>query len=275
MKNKKLDVICLGRAAVDLYSEQIGAPLEDVNSFKKYLGGSSANIAFGAARMGLKSAMLTRVGDEHMGRFVRQELARAGVDVSHVVTDKERLTGLVLLGIKDKDTFPLIFYRENCADMAISESDFDEAYIASAKALLITGTHFSTKGTDQAARTAIQYAKANDTKVVVDIDYRPVLWGLTGKGEGENRFVSNDSVTQHLLSIMPLCDLVVGTEEEFHIAGGCEDTIECLKRIRKVSSAEFVVKRGALGCSVFKGEIPDTLDDGITRYGVTASLWMC
>ncbi|MDP5057297.1 MAG: 5-dehydro-2-deoxygluconokinase [Marinomonas hwangdonensis] len=272
MKNKKLDVICLGRAAVDLYSEQIGAPLEDVNSFKKYLGGSSANIAFGAARMGLKSAMLTRVGDEHMGRFVRQELARAGVDVSHVVTDKERLTGLVLLGIKDKDTFPLIFYRENCADMAISESDFDEAYIASAKALLITGTHFSTKGTDQAARTAIQYAKANDTKVVVDIDYRPVLWGLTGKGEGENRFVSNDSVTQHLLAIMPLCDLVVGTEEEFHIAGGCEDTIECLKRIRKVSSAEFVVKRGALGCSVFKGEIPDTLDDGITRYGVTVDV---
>ncbi len=272
MKNKKLDVICLGRAAVDLYSEQIGAPLEDVNSFKKYLGGSSANIAFGAARMGLKSAMLTRVGDEHMGRFVRQELARAGVDVSHVVTDKERLTGLVLLGIKDKDTFPLIFYRENCADMAISESDFDEAYIASAKALLITGTHFSTKGTDQAARTAIQYAKANDTKVVVDIDYRPVLWGLTGKGEGENRFVSNDSVTQHLLSIMPLCDLVVGTEEEFHIAGGCEDTIECLKRIRKVSSAEFVVKRGALGCSVFKGEIPDTLDEGITRYGVTVDV---
>jgi len=272
MNNKKLDVICLGRAAVDLYSEQIGAPLEDVSSFKKYLGGSSCNIAFGTSRMGLKSAMLTRVGDEHMGRFVRKELARAGVDVSHVVTDEERLTGLVLLGIKDKDTFPLIFYRENCADMAISEDDFDEAYIASAKALLITGTHFSTKGTDQAARTAIQYAKANNTKVVVDIDYRPVLWGLTGRGEGENRFVSNDSVTQHLLSIMPLCDLVVGTEEEFHIAGGSEDTIECLKRIRHVSSAELVVKRGALGCSVFKGAIPVTLDEGITRYGITVDV---
>jgi 5-dehydro-2-deoxygluconokinase len=194
------------------------------------------------------------------------------VDVSHVVTDEERLTGLVLLGIKDKDTFPLIFYRENCADMAISEDDFDEAYIASAKALLITGTHFSTKGTDQAARKAIQYAKANNTKVVVDIDYRPVLWGLTGRGEGENRFVSNESVTKHLLSIMPLCDLVVGTEEEFHIAGGSEDTIECLKRIRHVSSAELVVKRGALGCSVFKGAIPVTLDEGITRYGVTVDV---
>lgn len=272
MNNKKLDIICLGRAAVDLYSEQIGAPLEDVSSFKKYLGGSSCNIAFGSARMGLKSAMLTRVGDEHMGRFVRKELSRAGVDVSHVVTDEERLTGLVLLGIKDKDTFPLIFYRENCADMAISEHDFDESYIASAKALLITGTHFSTEGTDKAARKAIEYAIANSTKVVVDIDYRPVLWGLTGRGEGENRFVSNESVTQHLLSIMPLCDLVVGTEEEFHIAGGCEDTIECLRRIRNVSSAELVVKRGSLGCSVFKGAIPNTLDEGITRYGVTVDV---
>ena len=268
MKDKTLDVICLGRAAVDLYSEQIGSALEDANSFKKYLGGSSANIAFGTARMGLKSAMLTRVGDEHMGRFVRNELARAGVDVSHVVTDEERLTGLVLLGIKDKDTFPLIFYRENCADMAISETDFDEAYIASAKALLITGTHFSTQSTNKTAIKAIEYARANNTKVVVDIDYRPVLWGLTGRGEGENRFVSNESVTEHLLSIMPLCDLVVGTEEEFHIAGGSEDTIECLKHIRKVCDAEFVVKRGALGCSVFKGDIPQSLDEGITCYGV-------
>lgn len=268
MKDKTLDVICLGRAAVDLYSEQIGSALEDANSFKKYLGGSSANIAFGTARMGLKSAMLTRVGDEHMGRFVRNELARAGVDVSHVITDEERLTGLVLLGIKDKDTFPLIFYRENCADMAISETDFDKDYIASAKALLITGTHFSTQSTNKTALKAIEYARENNTKVVVDIDYRPVLWGLTGRGEGENRFVSNESVTEHLLSIMPLCDLVVGTEEEFHIAGGSEDTIECLKRIRKVSDAEFVVKRGALGCSVFKGDIPQTLDEGITCYGV-------
>ncbi len=272
MKNKNLDVICLGRAAVDLYSEQIGSPLEDVSSFKKYLGGSSANIAFGTARMGLKSAMLTRVGDEHMGRFVRNELARAGVDVSHTVTDQDRLTGLVLLGIKDQDTFPLIFYRENCADMAISEEDFDEAFIASSKALLITGTHFSTESTDKTARKAIEYARANDTKVIIDIDYRPVLWGLTGRGEGENRFVSDDAVTQHIMSILPLCDLIVGTEEEIHIAGGCEDTIECLKRIRKVSSAELVVKRGALGCSVFKGDIPETLDEGITRYGVTVDV---
>ncbi len=126
--DRPLDVICLGRAAVDFYGEQIGSRLEDMSGFAKYLGGSSGNIAFGTARLGLKSAMLTRVGDEHMGRFVREELARAGVDVSHVRTDPERLTGLVILGIKDQDTFPLIFYRRDCADMALSKDDFSPEF---------------------------------------------------------------------------------------------------------------------------------------------------
>lgn len=106
---KQFDVICMGRVAVDLYSQQIGARTEDVSSFAKYLGGSSGNVAYGTARQGLRSSMLARVGDEHMGRFLREELNRVGCDTSHLITDKERLTALVLLGIKDRDTFPLIF----------------------------------------------------------------------------------------------------------------------------------------------------------------------
>src|ERR1044072_2328893 len=140
---RPLDLICLGRAAVDLYAEQLGARLEDVASFAKYIGGCAANIAVGTARQGLKSSMLVRVRDDHMGRFVRETLAREGVETSHVATDPTRLTALVLLGIKDRDTFPLIFYRENCADMNLQKSDFDAGYIGSAKALLVTGTHFS------------------------------------------------------------------------------------------------------------------------------------
>jgi 5-dehydro-2-deoxygluconokinase len=267
-KQYKFDVICLGRAAVDLYGDQIGSRLEDVSSFTKSLGGSSGNIAFGTARLGLKSSMLTRVGDEHMGRFVREELQRVGCDVSHVVTDPKRLTGLVLLSIKNNDSFPLLFYRNDCADMAVDSSDFNADYIASSKSLLITGTHFSTEQTKSTSLKAIKYAQAAGTKVVLDIDYRPVLWGLTGLGEGENRFVSNESVTQHLLSILPLCDLIVGTEEEIHIAGGSTDTIACLRKIRTISNAEIVVKRGALGCSVFNGDIPNSLDEGFTSYGV-------
>jgi 5-dehydro-2-deoxygluconokinase len=258
---KKLDIICLGRAAVDLYGQQIGSTLEDMGSFAKYLGGSSANIAYGCAKLGLKSAMLTRVGDEHMGRFVREELARVDVDVSHVITDRERLTGLVVLGIQDKDTFPLIFYRQDCADMAINQNDFSAEFIASSKALLITGTHFSTTNTYSTSMKAIEYAKAANTKVIVDIDYRPVLWGLTGLGDGESRFVSSKDVSQHLQTILPHCDVIVGTEEEIHIAGGSEETITALKQIRKLSSAMIVLKLGPLGCTIINGDIPKNTTD--------------
>jgi 5-dehydro-2-deoxygluconokinase len=244
----RYDLICMGRAAVDLYGEQIGARLEDQTSFAKYLGGCPANIAVGASRLGMKVAMLTRVGDEHNGRFVRETLAAEGVDVSHVATDPKKLTALVFLSIKDRDTFPLVFYRHDCADMAVSAGDFDAAFIGSAKALLVSGTHFSQPKTAAACLAAVKKAK----KFVFDIDYRPVLWGLTSPGRGEDRFVKSKFVTQAMQKVIPLADLVIGTEEEFHIAGGCEDTEEALRRIQKISKATLVVKRGPLGCSVHK-----------------------
>lgn len=240
------DLICMGRAAVDLYGEQIGARLEDQTSFAKYLGGCPANIAVGSSRLGLKVAMLTRVGDEHNGRFVRETLAAEGVDVSRVATDPKRLTALVFLSIKSHDTFPLVFYRRDCADMAVSREDFDAAFIRSAKALLVSGTHFSRPKTAAACLAAIKKAR----KFVFDIDYRPVLWDLTSPGMGEQRFVASKRVTQELQKVIRLADLVIGTEEEFHIAGGCENTDEALRRIRKISSATLVVKRGPLGCTV-------------------------
>jgi 5-dehydro-2-deoxygluconokinase len=236
----------MGRAAVDLYGEQVGARLEDQSSFAKYLGGCPANIAVGSARLGLKVAMLTRVGDEHNGRFVRETLAAESVDVSHVKTDPGRLTALVFLAIRDRDTFPLIFYRHDCADMAIAAGDFDQAFIGSAQALLVSGTHFSQPATAAVCAQAIRQAK----RFVFDIDYRPVLWGLTSPGMGEQRFVASKHVTEKLQQIIPLAHLVIGTEEEFHIAGGCEDTDEALRRLRRLSKAVFVVKRGPLGCSV-------------------------
>lgn len=270
---RPLELIAMGRAAVDFYGEQIGGRLEDMSTFAKYLGGCPANIATGASRLGLKVAMLTRVGDEHMGRFVREQLGAEGVDVSHVKTDPARLTGLVILGIRDRDTFPLIFYRENCADMAISSEDFDEKFIASSNALLVTGTHFSTASTDKACRTAISYAKKNGTKVVFDIDYRPVLWGLTGRGLGEQRFIASDSVSKHLQSILPDCDLVVGTEEEVHIAGGSTDTLTALRTIRSLSKAAIVLKRGAQGCTIFPDAIPDHIDGGISHRGFATEVF--
>jgi 5-dehydro-2-deoxygluconokinase len=265
---KSLDVICLGRAAVDLYGEQTGGRLEDMQSFAKYLGGSSANLAAGLARLGTRSSMLTRVGNEHMGRFVREALAREGVDVSHVVTDPSRLTALVILGIADRNSFPHIFYRQDCADLAIESSDFDEAFIGSARALAITGTHLSTTRSYEAVRTAIAYAKAQSTRVILDIDYRPVLWGLTSAGDGEERFIESRQVTDRIATILADCDLLVGTEEEINIAGGSTDTLQSLRHIRKNTAAAIVLKRGPLGCSIFDGDIPKSINAGISVRGI-------
>lgn len=265
---RQLDVICLGRLGVDLYAQQIGARLEDVSSFAKYLGGSSANIAFGTARLGLKSAMLTRVGDDHMGRFLVESLNKEGCDTRAIKVDPERLTAMVLLGIKDRETFPLVFYRENCADMALREEDIDESFIASSKALLITGTHFSTEGVYKASSRALDYAEKHNVKRVLDIDYRPVLWGLTGKADGETRFIANAQVSAHVQRILPRFDLVVGTEEEFMIAGGSDDLLTALRKVREVSEATLVVKLGALGCTVIHGEIPERLEDGSIYQGI-------
>ncbi|MDG6880995.1 5-dehydro-2-deoxygluconokinase [Phocoenobacter uteri] len=269
---KKLDLICLGRVAVDLYGQQIGARLENMGTFSKYLGGSSGNVAYGTAIQGVKSSMLARVGDEHMGRFLKEELESVGVDTSHLITDKDRLTALVLLGIKDEDTFPLIFYRDNCADMAITKDDFSEEYIASAKALAITGTHLSHPNTREAVLTALEYAGRNGVKRLLDIDYRPVLWGLTSLGDGETRYIDSEAVTKSLQEVLHHFDVLVGTEEEFHIAGGSTDTLTALKNVRKFSQATLVCKRGALGCSVFEGEIPDDLDGGLNVYGVRVAV---
>ena len=261
-QTKTLDAIMIGRAGVDLYGEQIGGRLEDMGSFAKYIGGSPTNAAIGGARLGLKTALITRVGNDAMGTFIREELQREGVDTQAVKTDPERLTALVLLGIRDQQSFPLIFYRENCADMAICEADIDEALIATAKAVVTSGTHFSTPGTKAASLHALRLAAKHGAKRVIDLDYRPVLWGLADKGDGETRFVSSQAVTEHLMEVLSNMDLIVGTEEEIHIAGGATDTIAALKAIRAVSDATFVVKLGAQGCAVFEGPIPDSIDGG-------------
>ena len=264
---KPLDLITIGRSSVDLYGDQIGGRLEDMGSFSKYIGGSPTNIACGTARLGLRSAVITGVGDEHMGRFIREQLVREGVDVRGVKTDPARLTALVILGIRDEDSFPLIFYRENCADMGLTEADIDESFIAEARSIVVTGTHLSHPRTRAAVLKALDLAKKHGARTALDIDYRPNLWGVAGHGEGESRFVESAEVTAKLQSVLHLFDLIVGTEEEFHIAGGSTDTLTALRNVRAVSDAVLVCKRGAKGAVAFEGAIPESLDDGQTGPG--------
>ena len=264
---RTLDVITIGRSSVDLYGQQIGSRLEDIASFAKSVGGCPANIAVGTARLGLKSALLTRVGDEQMGRFIREQLTREGVSTESVIVDRERLTALVLLAVQEEGVSPMIFVRTDCADMALSPEDVDEAFIASARAIVVTGTHFSRPNTEAAQLKAIRAAKAADGKVVFDIDYRPNLWGLAGHAEGFERYVKSEKVTARIRPVLADCDLIVGTEEEIRIASGADDVLGALKVIRALSDATIVLKRGAMGCIVYDGEISDDLEDGIVGDG--------
>jgi len=244
-----------------------------MGSFNKYLGGSPTNIAAGTARLGLKSALITRVGDEHMGRFIREELTREGVDVRGVVTDPDRLTALVLLGIRDDTQFPLIFYRENCADMALSEADIADDLIAATRAVVATGTHLSHPRTAGAVVRALRLARAHGARTALDIDYRPNLWGLAGHDAGESRFIASDAVTAQLQATLPLFDLIVGTEEEFQIAGGSTDTMAALRAVRALTGAVLVCKRGPMGAAAFPGAIPATLDEGISGPGFAVEVF--
>ena len=264
---KTLDVITIGRASVDLYGQQIGTRLEDVGSFAKSVGGCPTNIAVGTARLGLKSALITRVGNEQMGRFIREQLEREGVETSGIATDPDRLTALVLLSVEAEGVSPMIFYRTDCADMALDESNVDEALIASTRAIVVTGTHFSRPHSEAAQKKAIRLAKANGARVAFDIDYRPNLWGLAGHEAGFSRYVASDVVSQKYKSVLPDCDLIVGTEEEVLIASGEADLLSALRTIRSLSSGTIVLKRGPMGCVVYDGAIPDNLEDGIVGKG--------
>ena len=258
---------------MDLYGGQVGGRLEDMRSFRKYIGGSPTNAAAGAARLGLKSAVITRVGDEHMGRFIREQLQAEGVDVRGVITDPHRLTALVLLGIRDQERFPLIFYREDCADMALSPDDIDPDFIAEARCVLASGTHLSHPRTEAATLRALDLARESGVKTVLDLDYRPNLWGLSGHGDGENRFIESAAVTSKLQSTLSRFDVIVGTEEEFHVAGGTSDTVEALANVRAVSEATLVCKRGAAGATAFEGPIPASLDQGVSGESFTVEVF--
>ena len=188
MSEKDFDLICIGRSCVDLYSGEFGVPLERAMTFTKSVGGSPMNIAIGTSRLGLRVGAITGVGQEDNGRYLKWQLSCEGVDVSAVKTDPKRLTAMVLLSIRGDNDFPLIQYRENCADMGLTAEDIDPDYLARAGAVLVTGTHLSREGVRSATMKVLETAKRLGLKCILDIDFRPNLWGLQGHDAGSSRW---------------------------------------------------------------------------------------
>jgi 5-dehydro-2-deoxygluconokinase len=254
-----VELVCAGRLCVDLYAEQDGADLDRSDSFRRYLGGSAANICFGASRLGVQTAMLARVGNEQNGVFLRRTLREAGVDTSMMVADAARLTPLVMLAIRPSDDFPRLFHYHDSADMATAVEDIDDGIVSNAKAVLITGSFLANDTVRATTDRLVALAASGGTKVVLDIDYRPVLWGLVGSNQGQQMLVMSKPVTDRLREVLPSCDLVVGTQEEICIAGGSVDVLDALRSIREVTAAPIVMKVGARGCHVLDGPIPADL----------------
>ncbi len=261
----RLELLAMGRADVDLYAEQDGARLEEADSFAKYVGGSALNTAVGLARLGVRTGMLTGVGDEAMGRFVRSTLEAEGVDTTAVRTVPGKLTSLVLLAVRETDGFPRIFFAEDGADLSLEPDDVDEGVVARAGAVLVGGTYLSRPGLAAAVDRVVTLARAGGARIVLDIDYRPVLWGAVGPDGGTLDAVPSTAATDAIQALLPRCDLVVGTEAELRIAGGSEDLSRALERIRELSAAVLVVKRGASGSVVLDGPIPTDLDGAGVR----------
>lgn len=247
---KQIDLVSMGRVAIDLYANEIHQQLKQVKSFNKYLGGCAGNIAVGSARLGLKTAMFSAVGRDDLGTFLVETLQTEGVDTQMVWQLEHHLTGLVLLGVCPPDHFPLIFYRNDCADMQLRKSYCQHPNLANSKALLITGTGISSPSMLQVTKEAIKQAHAHQAKVIIDLDYRPVLWGKTHKGNGESRYCRDQHVSRVYQSVLSECDLIIGTEEEIFIASGIENITSGIDQIHRLSSAPIVVKTGACGSEV-------------------------
>ena len=247
----KLDLLCFGRVAVDLYANEINTELENVISFNKYLGGCAGNIAVGTSRLGLKTAILSKVGSDAMGKFLINVLTAENVDTKFIKTTNN-LTGLVLLGVNPPDNFPLIFYRENCADMNFYLEDIKDNILNNTDNLLLTGTGFSTENMAACSKKLIDLAKNNNIKIILDLDYRPVLWGVTNKGNGESRYIENIDISKKYQEFIPCCNLIVGTEEEYCIAGGSTDLNIAIENIKILTNnkAILVIKKGEHGAIV-------------------------
>lgn len=271
---KEFDVICIGRSCVDLYSEEFGSPLERAMFFSKSVGGSPMNIAIGASRLGLKVGAITGVGREDNGRYLRWALNSEGVDTSHIKEDPGRLTAMVLLSIRGENDFPLIQYRENCADMGLVPEDISPEYLARARAVLVTGTHLSREGVRGATMKVLETARKHGIKCIFDIDFRPNLWGLQGHDAGSSRWAeASERITREYQKVLPYFDLIVGTEEEYFIAGGRTEAMTALRAVRELTDAVLVFKLGDKGCAVLEGQIPEKFGAGDVYPGFPVKVY--
>ena len=203
---ERYDLVTVGRANMDLYSRDIGAAFEDVTAFDAMVGGSPTNIAIGTARLGLRSLAFTGVGDDRVGDFILRYLRDEGVETAYVPRKPGKLTSLALLGVQPPSHFPLMFYREDPADIHLTVADFDAIPLGEIRAIELSGNAFSRGSCAEATQHAARRARDLGLVSFMDLDLRPTDWP-TPLAFGET-----------LRQVFPLVDVLIGTEEEFFAA---------------------------------------------------------
>jgi 5-dehydro-2-deoxygluconokinase len=225
----------MGRVGVDLYPEQIGVPLAEVTTFRKGLGGSATNVAVSAARLGRRAAVITKVGADPFGPFVRQALERFGVDARWVSTDPNELTPIVFCEVFPPDRFPILFYRRPKApDMNISVDDLDFDAIARASLFWTTGTGLSDEPSRTATLAAAE-ARSSGSITVHDLDHRPILWATPAEARAQAARVLQKST------------VAVGNVDEVEMATGIRDPLDGAAALLDLGADIAIVKRGSEG----------------------------
>lgn len=204
--NKEFDLILLGRVAVDLNPIDYYCPLNESTTFKRYLGGSPANIAVGLARLGKKCGFFARVSDDQLGTFVTDYFDNEGIDTSHIkrCQNGEKI-GLTFTEIKSETESSIVMYRNEAADLKLDVADIDEDYINRAKAILISGTALAESPSREAALKAVALAKKNGVPIIFDIDYRAYNWK------------NADEIAIYYSSVAREADIILGSREEYDL----------------------------------------------------------
>ena len=235
MSGESFDLITMGRVGVDIYPEQIGVSLADVTSFSKFLGGTATNVAVGAARLGARAAVITKVGDDPFGPYIRSALEGFGVDARWVGTHPTLRTPVVFCEIFPPDDFPLLFYREPKApDMELSADDLDLDAIRAARNFWVTGTGLSDEPSRSATLAALE-ARARSGITVLDLDHRPMFWP------------SREAARLAMQEALPHVTVAVGNQDECETAVGVREPHAAAAALRERGVDLAIVKQGPRG----------------------------
>ena len=242
------DLITMGRVGVDLYPEQIGVGLADVQTFAKFLGGSATNVAVAAARLGDRSAVITKVGDDPFGPYVRRALEGFGVDARFVGTHPTLRTPIVFCEIHPPDDFPLLFYREPTApDMTITVDELDMDEIRSARVFWTTGTGLSADPSRAATIAALEARDGVDGITIHDLDHRPMFWS----DESQAGVWAREALRH--------ATVAVGNRDEVEVAVGTRDPAEAARRLLERGIELAIVKQGGDGVLVATADGSETI----------------